>query len=90
MKYYNRAGEEIPFIDWVESFNHPENKNIARTKLEDGTLISTVWLGLDHSFGMGPIPIFETMVFRWREIALNIQRFVRGEKLVNVVHPVSR
>lgn len=31
-------------------------------------------------------PTFETMTFRWREIALNIQRFVRGEPLVNVVH----
>lgn len=34
-------------------------------------------------------PTFETMVFRWREIALNIQRFTRGEKLVNVVHPAA-
>jgi len=31
-------------------------------------------------------PTFETMTFRWKEIALNIQRFVRGEPLVNVVH----
>jgi phosphoglycerate dehydrogenase-like enzyme len=30
-------------------------------------------------------PTFETMTFRWKEIALNIQRFVRGEPLVNVV-----
>jgi phosphoglycerate dehydrogenase-like enzyme len=32
-------------------------------------------------------PTFETMAFRWKEIALNLGRFVRGDKLVNVVHP---
>jgi hypothetical protein len=31
-------------------------------------------------------PTFETMTYRWREIALNIGRFVRGEKLLRVVH----
>lgn len=28
-----------------------------------GLWVSTVWLGLDHSFGEGPPLVFETMVF---------------------------
>jgi hypothetical protein len=33
----------------------------------DGRWVSTVWLGLDHSFGSGPPLIFETMVFRSKD-----------------------
>lgn len=29
----------------------------------DGQRVSTVWLGLDHNFGRGPLAIFETMIF---------------------------
>jgi hypothetical protein len=39
-----------------------EDRSIARHKF-DGIVISTVFLGLDHSFGNGPPLIFETMVF---------------------------
>ena len=34
-------------------------------------------------------PTGETMAYRWREIALNIERFARGEKLQRVVYPTS-
>jgi hypothetical protein len=37
---------------------------VARTKLPDGKVVSTVWLGWDHGFfRKGPPIIFETMVF---------------------------
>lgn len=36
---------------------------VARDKLDDGTVVSTVFLGLDHQFGDGPPLLFETMVF---------------------------
>jgi hypothetical protein len=36
---------------------------VGRTPLENGYRVSTVFLGLDHSFGDGPPLWFETMVF---------------------------
>ena len=41
-----------------------ESWKVGRDELEDGTLISTVFLGLDHSYSSkgGPI-LFETMIF---------------------------
>jgi hypothetical protein len=37
---------------------------IARDVLPDGTLVSTIFLGLDHGFGLTARPLlFETMVF---------------------------
>lgn len=38
-------------------------KRVAITRLSDGKVVSTVWLGLDHNYFGGPPLIFETMVF---------------------------
>src|SRR5437868_3160304 len=48
---------------WARGFKDPDQRIIEQTELPDGRLVSTVWLGLDHSFGGGPPMIFETMVF---------------------------
>ena len=40
------------------------SRRIAETMLDNGKLVSTVFLGLDHSFSQnGPPILFETMVF---------------------------
>lgn len=57
--YYDRQGKEIT----LEEMCAIKNRRVASTTLPDGKLVSTVWLGLDHSFGDGPPLIFETMVF---------------------------
>ncbi len=46
---------------WLE--NNPQQKRVAETFMDDGTRISTVFLGLDHSFHPGVKLWFETMVF---------------------------
>lgn len=43
---------------WLEK----GNRVVAKTTLP-GCEVSTVFLGLDHSFGSGPPLLFETMVF---------------------------
>ena len=48
-------------MEWAKAFGAP--RHVAQTTLKDGTWISTVWLGIDHSFSGGPPLIFETMVF---------------------------
>jgi hypothetical protein len=39
-----------------------KNKTVRKTDVGDA-MVSTVYLGLDHSYGEGPPLIFETMVF---------------------------
>lgn len=61
----NRNPVECPDVNvwgrWMERF---ANRNIKQTWLpKNGYKISTVFLGMDHSFG-GSVPVlFETMVF---------------------------
>ncbi len=43
---------------WWEKADHHISKTMIR-----GAGVSTVFLGLDHSFGSGPPLLFETMVF---------------------------
>jgi len=43
---------------WLQN----NDRKIANTVVGDNT-VSTVFLGLDHSFGVGPPLLFETMIF---------------------------
>ncbi|MFC5996924.1 hypothetical protein ACFQE5_22190 [Pseudonocardia hispaniensis] len=58
--YYDRQGNPITLDDWVATFRH----NDGRVALDTvgAVTVSTVHLGIDHSFGSGRPLIFETMV----------------------------
>ncbi len=60
--YYDRKGERIDHDTYLAHFADHEYKLVKKTVIH-GNEISTVWLGLDHSYGTGMILIFETMVF---------------------------
>jgi hypothetical protein len=63
--YFDRQGHEISLARWAW-LNSRERFADYRRIAEDHVdlyWISTIWLGLDHSFGSGPPLIFETMVF---------------------------
>lgn len=68
-EYFDRQGQPLTVMEWAKRFEGKDReaimsyKRVAETTLPDGTWISTVWIGLDHSFGEGPPLIFETMVF---------------------------
>ena len=49
-------------LEWAEWFE-TANRRVARTKMWLGVEVSTVFLGLDYSFGRGPPVLFETMIF---------------------------
>ena len=49
-------------VDWHLKFEDLDYKKVRREDFGEYD-VSTVWLGLDHSFGEGPPLIFETMVF---------------------------
>jgi len=64
-KYILKGKTPIPIsntIAWGEWFENGSNRRVAEDIVE-GVRVSTVFLGLDHSFGEGPPLLFETMVF---------------------------
>jgi len=69
---YDRQGFPIPgtdgdphsaFLNWARLLEAESNR-VAWDELPDGSLLSTVWLGLDHAMGLGRPVLFETMRFR--------------------------
>lgn len=76
---YDIDGEPISFGTWAIASKNTEGRRIGATHTFDGWFISTVWLGLDHSFGDGPPLVFESMVFApwWISAVGNDQDCVR-------------
>lgn len=63
MNYYDRNGSRITRDEWGD--RDRKQQRVALTTVGKYQ-VSTVWLGLDHSFDEGRPLIFETMVFNWR------------------------
>ena len=61
-KFYDKAHKEMTVNEWGAKMEDWDYKRVAKDIIDD-TEISTVWLGMDHSFGDGPPIIFETMIF---------------------------
>jgi hypothetical protein len=67
--YWRLAEDHTPVPCTVEEWHQlftmrarNDQRRVALDKLPDGTLVSTVFLGIDHSMGEGPPILFETMV----------------------------
>jgi hypothetical protein len=59
--YYGFDGESISRWQWSDLW--AGERHVAITRFGD-VEVSTVWLGLDHNFGLsGPPIIYETLVF---------------------------
>ncbi len=50
-------------MTWARAFEDRNARRVAATELPGGIRVSTVFLGLDHSFGEGPPILWETMIF---------------------------
>jgi hypothetical protein len=75
MKRYilnGREPKEATLAEWAaDQFDCESRRTVARDDI-DGVRVSTVFLGLDHSFNGGPPLLFETMIFggphdQWQE-----------------------
>jgi len=64
--------------DWGRWFQNHANRRIAQDEVR-GHTVSTVCLGLDHSFDGGDPLIFETMVF-WRGKDVYLDRYPTPER----------
>ena len=67
--YYQRNGEPYPGDEETQAaaVSHDftdENKVVKQETLPNGVRVSTVWVGLDRSYGHGPPLIFETVALR--------------------------
>ena len=63
--HYILDGHEAVKADlmtWAKWFETTKDRHVARETIGDVD-ISTVFLGLDHSFDQGPPLLFETMIF---------------------------
>lgn len=68
---YRRDGTPYPpgdagLFEWAKDLQNYDLKRVALEWTLYGERVSTVWMGLDHSFFDGPPLIFETMIFRRR------------------------
>lgn len=63
-KYILRGREVVPvsLMEWAAWFATATERHLAKTDVA-GAHVSTVFLGINHSFGGGPPLLFETMVF---------------------------
>jgi hypothetical protein len=89
-RYYYPDGKPIvsnelfpDTLQWALLFNETKQRIVGKTTTLYGENLSTVWLGLDHSFGTGPpLPplIFETMLFapRTKKIKCEMKDGVMG------------
>lgn len=64
IKFYNRDSEEISQAEWQSLLVADDYRVVKQDLSEDGRIaVSTVWLGMDQSWGLSPKPlIFETLV----------------------------
>lgn len=62
-RHYDRRGNLITMREWCGLWEMTGDYRILKQEYVGDYWISTVWLGLDHGFGLGAPLIFETMVF---------------------------
>jgi len=60
--WYDKYGNHITLEEWGRLYEDEDYMRIGLTEVGP-YVVSTVWLGLDHSFGTGPPVLFETLVF---------------------------
>lgn len=64
MTYYSRVtGQPCGLKEWSEELGNETLHRVELSTWPDGTFVSTVFLGLDHSFGGGAPVLWETMCF---------------------------
>lgn len=85
--FFRRNGTPYPgnlhdqALAWDKDLGDVEMRRVQRDVLENGVMVSTVWLGLDHSYTPGGRPkIFESMVFYKSYDELDMYRYTTEEE----------
>jgi hypothetical protein len=72
--HYDREGRQISFREWGKLHAVREYIRVAEDTIGP-YWVSTVWIGLNYRFGIGPPLIFESMVFKGDESDLDCVRY---------------
>jgi hypothetical protein len=76
--FYDRQGQRIDLMTWARHVEDRQYSVVAQHWVR-GWMVSTVWLGLDHGFGMTPVPlIFETMIFAPKDATVGREDWETG------------
>lgn len=62
IRYLDRAGKPLTITEWMALNDDRSYVQVGLAEVGEAE-VSTIWLGLDHSFGGGQPIIFETLVF---------------------------
>jgi hypothetical protein len=79
VQWYDKDGKPIDMFEADKKLRDGEYKIILRTIIKD-KMVSTIWLGLDHSFTGSRPMIFEVMVFKCKELVPKKKRNVNQGK----------
>lgn len=60
-------------ITWAKQFDDTDNRRVKNETI-NGYRVSTVFLGIDHSFEEGELHLFETMVFDEKGESVDMDR----------------
>lgn len=67
LNYILKDGKPEPvsdILEWAKWMDEPSNRFVAQDRVNGKTLVSTIFLGIDHGWGQNKEPVlFETMVF---------------------------
>ena len=79
--YFDREGNPISLMEYARLSNDIDYKRIDFTTVGP-FVVSTVWLGIDHQFGLdGPPLLFESMVFSADAWEINTKRGPDAERV---------
>lgn len=89
MKHYflndDHTYRPCTLMEWakqMEDFYKQDKKHVGYDDV-NGYHVSTVWLGLDHNFGVGEPLLFETMVFPYQDgIETYTERYTTWDEAV--------
>lgn len=81
--YFDRQGKPMSLKAWVDAWGQPDYRKVAETRI-DGSIVLTMWMGTDHSFGQAPQPvIFGSAVFRDGTMQVELEASTELEALVH-------
>ena len=75
----NRDPIPASLSEWADWFENADDERIVAKTTIGNSDVSTVFLGLDHSFGSGPPLIYETLVFGGK-LADEMNRYTTREQ----------
>lgn len=65
---------EQDLMAWAKFMEQPDARIVRQEHLPDGRFLSTVFLGLDHSFGGGEPILWESMLFAHKQAGQRLGR----------------